>query len=383
MRAVHFGAGNIGRGFIGLMLHESGYHVSFVDVNEAIIDALKERGEYTVILADEKHTQIQVDNVTGINSTKNIEELYKAIETAQIITTAVGPNVLPFIAKNIADALSLRFKKNSEPILIMACENLIGATDLLLDHVKKNLSDDSLESFNKLVSYANTAVDRIVPDQNNDDILKVEVEPFSEWVIETKNIDSSFKHIKNAKYVDALKPYIERKLFTVNTGHAIVAYLGFAKQYNTIHEAMKDTKIQYSLRQALSETGDLLEKKYGFDTIEHQNYIDTTIKRFENPKLSDKLIRIGRSPLRKLGPADRLVQPAKEYVEAFNETPKALAQAIASVLLYENSDDSEAVLLQDTIRNQSPEKALEILTGIGSYSLLFDKIMKAYELLKQ
>jgi mannitol-1-phosphate/altronate dehydrogenase len=46
--AVHFGAGNIGRGFVGLILHRAGYRVVFVDVVDALIDALNGTPSYLV-----------------------------------------------------------------------------------------------------------------------------------------------------------------------------------------------------------------------------------------------------------------------------------------------------------------------------------------------
>ena len=51
MRAVHFGAGNIGRGFIGEVLAANGFEITFVDVNHTIIDALNERKEYEIDLS--------------------------------------------------------------------------------------------------------------------------------------------------------------------------------------------------------------------------------------------------------------------------------------------------------------------------------------------
>ena len=48
MKAVHFGAGNIGRGFVGLLLHEAGYEVVFADVAEDLITQLAAADSYQV-----------------------------------------------------------------------------------------------------------------------------------------------------------------------------------------------------------------------------------------------------------------------------------------------------------------------------------------------
>ena len=48
MKAVHFGAGNIGRGFVGLLLHDAGYEVVFADVADALIAQLAEADHYQV-----------------------------------------------------------------------------------------------------------------------------------------------------------------------------------------------------------------------------------------------------------------------------------------------------------------------------------------------
>ena len=73
MNAVHFGAGNIGRGFIGCLLYQSGYDTCFVDVNGEIVDLLNEKKEYTVQLANAEHEELVVKNVHAINSLKDPE----------------------------------------------------------------------------------------------------------------------------------------------------------------------------------------------------------------------------------------------------------------------------------------------------------------------
>ena len=142
MKAVHFGAGNIGRGFIGEILNHNGYAITFVDVNDTIIEALKTRGGYTIELADESRKQIQIENVTGLNNAKEAEKVVEAIVETDLLTTAIGPNILPRIAQLIAEGIKARAARNiQQPIDIIACENMIGGSTFLKEEVTKHCTD--------------------------------------------------------------------------------------------------------------------------------------------------------------------------------------------------------------------------------------------------
>src|SRR5690554_1941455 len=124
MKAVHFGAGNIGRGFIGLMLSRAHYQVTFVDVNEQIVKSLQQQGAYTVTLADGSQTTEEVTDVTAIHGNELIE-VAEAIAKSDLVTTAIGVSVLPHIAKVIAMGIRRRMLLGGKYLHIIACENTI------------------------------------------------------------------------------------------------------------------------------------------------------------------------------------------------------------------------------------------------------------------
>lgn len=377
MIALHFGAGNIGRGFIGLLLSDSGYKVIFSDVNQEIVKELQVRGEYTVTLANETHDQLHVKGVTAIDGT-NLQIVADTVAKADIVTTAVGVNILKHIAKGIALGIEQRLATGATPLHIIACENAIGGSSQLKDHVYSYLSDDAKVKANQFVAFPNAAVDRIVPIQHNEDPLAVTVEPFHEWVIDESAMLDGYKIIEGVHYVKDLQPYIERKLFTVNTGHCTAAYLGNLKGYETIQQAMADDEVVHDVRATLAESGGALIARYQFNKAEHQSYIDTIIERFRNIELTDEVTRVGRSPIRKLSPNDRLVRPALLALEEGIE-PIYLTKVMAAALRFDDSDDPEAVDIQRSVKEIGLSQTVEKYTSLGENHPIHQMVVASYE----
>lgn len=363
MKAVHFGAGNIGRGFIGKVLHDNGYSVTFADVNADIIEALNQDQSYTVHIAEENGASYTIDDVAGINTAQNPGALKEAIMEADIITTAVGVNILPVIANAIAPHLKAR-TATGRPLNIIACENAVMATDALKEAIL-----DTTGSINPdVVSFPNSAVDRIVPMQTNDNILDVKVEPFFEWVIEESAWAGTDK-LEDVTYVPDLMPYIERKLFTVNTGHAAIAYYGRTLGLDTVSEAMEDEKVESFLRDVLSETAVYLTEVYDFSRAEQDEYIEKIIGRFKNVHLSDDLNRVGRGVLRKLGPDDRIIKPLT-WLHEHGLKHDALARLVSFALQFDNTEDPEQIRMNTLIRESG------IAAFLKKHSRLSEKLIR-------
>jgi mannitol-1-phosphate 5-dehydrogenase len=375
MLAVHFGAGNIGRGFIGSLLSNAGYEVCFVDVNEEIVSLLNERKEYRVVLADEDSQETIIKGVRAINSIQNPDDVVNTIAQADLVTTAVGPNILPIISELITNGLRKRAELKS-PLNIIACENMIGGSAFLKEKVYEKLSDSEKDQFEQLFSFPNAAVDRIVPNQVNEDKLMVSVEPFFEWVVDRSSMIGEVPSIEGVTWVDDLTPYIERKLFTVNTGHAVAAYTGFQAGMKTIKDAMENPEVFDIVKNTLQETGSVLVKKYNFNSDEHQKYIEKIIGRFTNSYINDEIPRVARGPLRKLGRNDRLVNPSIQYLKYLQEEPKYLVKGIAAALKYDYPEDEEAVKLQALIEEKGYEKAIQEVCGLQEENTLEKLILK-------
>jgi mannitol-1-phosphate 5-dehydrogenase len=374
-KAVHFGAGNIGRGFVAEFLHESGYEVVFVDVQDAIIQQLQKQKSYRVIQVGSDSDEIQtVTDYRAINSKTHEQDVVNEIKTANTVTCSVGPNILKFIAPVIAKGIDAR-SNEATPLTVIACENAIGATDTLAGFIKDNTPDDRLHDMNDRARFANSAIDRIVPAQDEDAGLDVKLEKFSEWVVDrTPFADHNPPAIKGIKWVDDLIPYIERKLFTVNTGHAAAAYHGYYRKKATVYDALQDSQIMDEVRRALEETKTLIVDKHEIEEDEQDGYVQKILARISNPHLEDSVERVGRAPLRKLSRKERFVGPAAELAEK-GESCIALLDAIEMAFRFQNvPDDAESEELAKIMKEKKSNDIVREVCGIEPDHPLFCRL---------
>ena len=377
-KAVHFGAGNIGRGFIGEILFENGFEIAFVDVNETIIDALNERGSYEIEIAEEGQRHIAVSGVRGINNRLHPEAVVEAISEADLVTTAIGPNILPFIASLVAQGIEARQAAgNQAPLDVLACENMIGGSEFLYEEVKKHLSEAGLAFAQEHIGFPNAAVDRIVPAQSHEDPLFVVVEPFNEWVVETRGMKNPDLVLDKVHYEAELEPFIERKLFSVNSGHATSAYTGAYYGAQTILEALQNVTVKNNVEAVLAEIRSLLIAKWGFDEAALVDYHKVIISRFENPFIVDDVARVARTPIRKLGYDERFIRPIRELKER-GLSYQYLLQTVAYVFSYQDETDEQSVQLQALLAEKSLEEVVKEVTGLTDQDLIAE-IVSAVE----
>ncbi|TQP50315.1 mannitol-1-phosphate 5-dehydrogenase [Vibrio cholerae] len=377
--AVHFGAGNIGRGFIGKLLADADIAVTFADVNEPLVDQLSHQQEYKVKVVGSECKMETVSHVTAVNSAS--EALIERIIKTDLVTTAVGPTVLDIIAKTIAKGLSARFAAgNTQPLNIIACENMVRGTTHLKQQVYQFLTTEEQQQADVLVGFVDSAVDRIVPPLQaaNDDPLEVTVESFSEWIVDEQQFKGEIPHIEGMEKTDNLMAFVERKLFTLNTGHCITAYLGCLKGHRTIREAIEDPSIEVQVKQAMQESGEVLIRCYGFDRALHNAYIEKILTRFANPYLVDEVDRVGRQPLRKLGANDRLIKPLLGTIE-YGLPNGMLLKGITAALKYRNDSDPQAIELQQSIEKEGVRSTLARYTGLTADSIEAQQIEALYQ----
>lgn len=385
-KAVQFGAGNIGRGFTAQLFTESGYEVVFVDIVEEIVRLINERGSYPIQIVGDNPQTINIQNIRAVDG-KDKEAVAREIRDASIVCTAVGVNVLPHIAPNIALGIKLRADdKVADPINIIICENLLHASDVLRGYILDNLPAKYSEYVWQNVGFVESVVSRMVPimteEQRRIDPLLVVVEEYKRLPVARKGFVGPVPQIVGFEPYDNFEAYVERKLFTHNLGHAACAYLGYLRGHEYIYQAVSDPAVRSVVEGALGETGKALIRRHGFTPEEHKTHVDDLLHRFANAALGDQILRVARDPIRKLGPEDRLIGGAKLAL-AYGIVPIHVCLVTAAALNYDQPDDPAAVELQRMIQECGIDYVFESICKIPPDSQLANLIRQQLGVLSE
>ncbi|KAH7232182.1 mannitol-1-phosphate 5-dehydrogenase [Fusarium redolens] len=322
-KAVHFGAGNIGRGFVAYFLHNSGYEV------------LNTKKSYKVIeVSSEGTREMIITNYKAINPRTHENDLIREIMSADVVTCAIGRDNLKFIAPIIARAIGMR------------SSDKIPATDALAANIEHPITTKKhrLDDHYKRARYSNCAIDRIVPTQHPDAELDVKLEEFYEWVIDRSPFaDDAVPTISGvSKYTSGLTQWV----YTVNTGHAAAAYYGFNRNKRLVHDALQDPFILDQVKKVLSNTSTLIIDKYGISKQDQEE--------------------VGRAPLRKLGRTERFIRPSSELVEKGYDC-SALLDSVEMALRFQNAR---------IIARQTPETVVAGVCGLLPSEMLYPQVLE-------
>ena len=377
MKAVMYGGGNIGRGFIGALLSNSGYEVAFVDVVDDVINALNREHTYPIrIIKGDTYKDINVKNVSAVDG-KDPAAVAEVIAGADIMATAVGVNVLKFIIPNIVSGLRLRKERNLPPLNIIICENLNDANKIIEGMIKEQLTEEEIVWFDENIGLVEAAIGRTVPVQTEEmkdgNPLRVCVESYGYLPVDKEAFKGEIPEIKNMVPFAPFDFFIKRKLFLHNMGHAMTAYLGDLLGIEYIYEAIDNDEIYIIVKGAMEESARALSKKYGVALEDIMLHITDLLDRFTNAALRDTCSRVGREPARKLSPNDRLIGSAT-LVSEMGITPAYIAiGAAAGLYRYMNEAEDKTITGYDVVEN---------ICKLNTNSELTKLILDMYECMK-
>jgi len=363
MKAIIYGAGSIGRGFISELMFKSFFDIVLIDVDTNLITLLNEKKMYPLTLISQKKEEtINIPIKKIINGNDSVS-IINEIRNCDIIFTAVGTNALKYIAKNLAMGLNLR----KDSVNIILCENMVDANikmgNLLLQYM------DSLDK----VGLLRASVGRMVPvSLTKNNLLSVKAEPYYNLPVDGDGIVGILPEFIGLIKVSPFDYAIDKKLYIHNLGHVACAWLGQKYNYEYIYECLEVKEIKDTVYRAMHEAALGLIAKYNCSKEELDEHIDDLIYRFSNNKLKDTVKRVGKDTKRKLSSTDRVVGALNLCIK-YNIENEAIVEIIKAGLLFKN-DDEGTNYVQTMIISKGVASVITDICGINQNSKVFKKL---------
>ena len=315
MKLVQFGAGNIGRSFIGALFSRAGWEVVFIDAVQNLVSLLNEKQYYTVVIK----RQGRADERRVIGPVRALfcggeEAVTGEIADCDLLSTSVGKDALPGVMPLIAAGLQKRKAKGGGPLDIIIGENARDAKEIFLNGIAAALTEKNFP-LGDYLGLIETSIGKMVPlgtkENLEKDPLLLYAEEYETLIVDKKAFHGGPPPVNGLMPVEHIEAWVDRKLFIHNLGHCAAAYLGYAQNNNitTISEALALPGVTEAVRYAMNAAADALALEYSgsYTREELSRHIEDLLHRFNNAALADTVYRVGRDLPRKLSVNDRIV----------------------------------------------------------------------------
>lgn len=371
MKAVIFGGGKISRGFVAQLLHRSDYYITFVEINERLVQSLNQRKQYYVnVMGNPKESQ-WISNYHCVKLT-DIPSIATALEDADIVFTSVGGKNLDELAGTIAKAYTLVVEAGKAHVFtIVTCENWKEPAAQLRAGVLRGLKDENLQHLlEQQVGFTEAVIMRSGVEAT-EEVLKIDpnavsVTNFWELPIDKSRMKGELLLFKGVNYKDNFSGFLQQKLFTFNTTNATISYLGRLRGIELLADAANDPEIVEIVRQVHEEINPAIAKEMRIEPEEQQAFSQKALKKYQDKSVTDFTERHARDPIRKIGPFDRIVGTLR-LVEKHGLSYRALATTLAAALYYPvtNPEDPTAEKLLKMREEQGIDMVLEQVCKIS------------------
>lgn len=381
-----FGAGKIGRSFIGQLFSRSNYEVIFVDVDPVLIAAMNEKKSYRIVIKEEQDKEIIVRHVRAVSGME-VNAVTEEISRVSIMAVCVGKNVLEKIIPTIAKGLILRYEKN--PLLtldIIIAENMRSAGKFMRERLAVCLP--STYPMDKLVGTVETSIGKMVPIMPQSEIEKdpllVYAEQYNNLILDGKGFVGAVPRVDGLNPKENIKAWVDRKAFIHNMGHATVAYYGAFKHPKAkyIYEVLEDLQVYNFVRDVMLQSAEILHVIYSsdFSLKDLENHIDDLLIRFQNKALQDTIFRVGQDLPRKLSVDDRFIGIIRLAIDNEMNYDKIL-EAMAYAFYFKTTDDNGNMADSDIKFHKMLSSDFEgtLISICGFNKNLFEKISNNLE----
>jgi mannitol-1-phosphate 5-dehydrogenase len=370
-RLVQWGAGNIGRSFIGQVFARSGYEVVFIDVDASLIKALNSTHGYEVVVVSQEGEQrLSISGVSAVHASDRAG-IFEAVAGADLLSLSVGKPALPAVAAQLAPALEHRMGlKPDQPLDILIAENLQDGARVLEGSLAANLP--SWPRWRHRIGLVETSIGKMVPLQTSGNPLVLLAEPYNTLIVDRDAFAGPLPECPFLQPVSPIRAYVDRKLYIHNLGHAAAAYLGFQQHPRTqsLAEVLDDDAVRDATQAAMDQSASVLLRRYpGVFTVPAlQEHIQDLIHRFRNRALGDTVFRVGRDLGRKLRFDDRLMG-AIIQAEPLGLPWDAIARAYRAGLTFAACDPAGQpyppdALLVGELQDLTPEERILRVSGL-------------------